>query len=266
MIDLHNHTPLCHHASGEPGEYVERARELGLREFGFSEHSPWMFQYEGEQIAPSEEEFAEYLETMRSLREEVTARGDMAFRIGIEMDFIPGYEQQARAMAESFEFDYHIGSVHNLGDWIFDHPDHLAQWDERDVGKVYEEYFKTLRQMFEWDLIDIVGHLDLPKKFGHVPRAGYEMYVASLLPLLIESDAVVEINTAGRDKPIGEFYPSPTVVAHLARAGVPFTLGSDAHKPSEVGRYFDDALTLLRECGVKEIITFDKRRKVGIPI
>ena len=34
------HTPLCHHATGEPVEYAKRALELGLQEIGFSDHSP----------------------------------------------------------------------------------------------------------------------------------------------------------------------------------------------------------------------------------
>ena len=31
------HTPLCHHATGEPVEYARRARELGLSEIGFTD-------------------------------------------------------------------------------------------------------------------------------------------------------------------------------------------------------------------------------------
>src|SRR5438552_1865894 len=38
--DLHMHTPLCRHATGEPVEYARRALELGFTEIGFSDHSP----------------------------------------------------------------------------------------------------------------------------------------------------------------------------------------------------------------------------------
>ena len=38
--DYHLHTPLCRHAVGEPTEYAARALALGLREIGFSDHSP----------------------------------------------------------------------------------------------------------------------------------------------------------------------------------------------------------------------------------
>src|SRR5664280_2408576 len=38
--DYHMHTPLCRHATGEPGEYAARAVVVGLTEIGFSDHSP----------------------------------------------------------------------------------------------------------------------------------------------------------------------------------------------------------------------------------
>ena len=38
--DYHMHTPLCRHATGEPGEYARRALELGFKEIGFSDHAP----------------------------------------------------------------------------------------------------------------------------------------------------------------------------------------------------------------------------------
>ncbi|MBX3730262.1 MAG: histidinol-phosphatase HisJ family protein [Candidatus Sumerlaeia bacterium] len=266
MIDLHNHTPLCHHAVGEPEEYLARARTLGLREYGFSEHSPWMLQYDGEQIAPTDAEFDQYLDRMQALRERHDGTDGPVLRIGIEMDFRPEHAARARAMAAAFPFDHHIGSVHNLGDWIFDHPDRLHEWAGRDVGQVYREYFAAIRAMLDWNLIDIVGHLDLPKKFGHLPPEGIESFVEELLPDLVAAGVAVEINTAGRDKPVGEFYPGPAVVARLARAGVPFTLGSDAHKPSEVGRHIGDALELLRGCGVREVMTFSQRQRVGVRI
>ena len=42
-IDLHNHTTLCNHATGSMEEYVQKAIELGIDEFGFSEHAPMDF-------------------------------------------------------------------------------------------------------------------------------------------------------------------------------------------------------------------------------
>ena len=42
-IDLHNHTTRCNHAEGTVDEYVQRAIELGIDIYGFSEHAPMDF-------------------------------------------------------------------------------------------------------------------------------------------------------------------------------------------------------------------------------
>ena len=266
MVDLHNHTPYCHHAEGHPEEFIARARELGIREYGFAEHSPWMFQYKDDPpIAPSWDEFRAYLRDMEELRDRLQGE-EINLRIGIEVDYLPSRLDAAARFTANYPFDYHIGSVHNLGHWIFDHPDHLGEWEGRDIEAIYEEYFQAIRDMLGWGFIDILGHLDLPKKFGHRPPGGYERMVEELLPDLRNSGVVVEINTAGKDKPAGEFYPSPGIVRRLANAGIPLTLGSDAHRPSEVGRHRKEALELLRECGVKELVSFDQRQRIAVRI
>src|SRR5437868_2563926 len=38
--DYHMHTPLCHHAVGQPVDYARVALSRGLKEIGFSDHSP----------------------------------------------------------------------------------------------------------------------------------------------------------------------------------------------------------------------------------
>jgi histidinol-phosphatase (PHP family) len=42
--------------------------------------------------------------------------------------------------------------------------------------------------------------------------------------------------------------------------GILVTLGSDAHNPEEVGRYFDKAFKLIKEVGYEKIAKFTKRK------
>ena len=44
-VDLHNHTTLCNHATGTVEEYVQRAIELGIDEYGFACHAPMNFSF-----------------------------------------------------------------------------------------------------------------------------------------------------------------------------------------------------------------------------
>ena len=44
--DYHIHTTLCHHAVGDPIEYVQAARSAGLTEIGFADHNPMPEQFD----------------------------------------------------------------------------------------------------------------------------------------------------------------------------------------------------------------------------
>ena len=77
---------------------------------------------------------------------------------------------------------------------------------------------------------------------------------------------VVEMNTAGLYKPIGEIYPALFILEKARNLGLEISLGSDAHKPQEVGRSFDVALSLARRAGFQNLIAFEKRRRFPHPL
>ena len=67
-------------------------------------------------------------------------------------------------------WDYFIGSVHYVSDsWAIDNPYKLSEWKNRDVMEVWSIYFERLTMAAEIGLFEIIGHADLPKKFGHRP-------------------------------------------------------------------------------------------------
>jgi histidinol-phosphatase (PHP family) len=49
-------------------------------------------------------------------------------------------------------------------------------------------------------------------------------------------------------------------------AGNPIALSSDAHRPDELGRDYDQALDLLSDLGVTELAVFERRQRRLEPI
>lgn len=76
----------------------------------------------------------------------------------------------------------------------------------------------------------------------------------------------IELNTAGYRKPIGEAYPSEDILRKCFQAQIPICLGSDAHRPDEVGKNFKTALDLLKKVGYTRLTQFNKKRKTSYPI
>ncbi len=257
LVDYHMHTPLCGHAAGQPEEYVRQAIALGLPEMGFSDHAP-LIAHQRDNISMTKEELPLYHDMIRSVQERFKGRMDV--KLGIEADFDPGFEDQTREMLAAFPYDYVIGSVHFIDQWGFDNPDEIQGWYHADVTEVYKAYYALLRQSASSGLFDIMGHVDLVKKFGHLPSADIQDEIVETARVFKESGVVIEINTAGLRKPVKEIYPSLPALKIYSQAGVPITFGSDAHQPSEVGMDFLQAAAWAREAGYSEYVVFRQRR------
>lgn len=269
QVDYHMHTPLCNHAEGEPREFVERAIAIGLDEIGFSEHSPWMIQEPDEKLAPTEDEFDQYVHTVQQLQQEYgdeTSGRPFPIRLGIEMDFVPDRLDTIREWQTKYPWDYVIGSVHHLGAWGFDNPAYRNEFDNRNVDQVYDAYFSVLEEMISTGLFDVVGHMDLIKKFGHRPQGDFGPRYRQIASCIKRADMAVELNTSGLDKEVHEFYPSPAFLKALVNEGVPITMGSDSHRPQELGRHFSKARAMLHDLGLREIAAFEKRKRRMVPL
>lgn len=267
LVDYHNHTARCGHAEGAMEQYVERAVEIGLVEIGFSDHIYLYFlppEKRDPSLAMREEQLPEYVESVLELRKRYRSR--IQVRLGLEADYFPGYEEQLGDILKPYPWDYVYGSVHFLGDWGFDDPRHVDRYDRWDIDDLYRLYFDHVKAAASSGLFDVMGHLDLVKKFGHRPRSNADDLYRSVAQVLKDAGVAVEVSTAGLRKPVGEIYPGPRLLAECARQGVPATLASDSHKPSEVGKDLDRAVTALHAAGYDQIVRFDRRQKVPTPL
>lgn len=188
-------------------------------------------------------------------------------RLGVEIDYKPEREKEISRLIESRSFDYVIGSVHHIGDWLFDHPDYKDGFEGKDIDEVYNEYYGLVAKAISSGLFDIVGHLDLVKIWGHRPqRNSEEAYIEPLLKIMKRYGVVVEVNSAGLRKPVEEIYPSFRLLKRLYEAGIPVTFGSDAHRPEEVGLGLKEAFACARQAGYRIMVGFNRRRKILNPM
>lgn len=261
LVDYHLHTRRCGHATGRIAEYVRFARTRGLREIGFADHIPQYFlppHRRDPYLAMAERELEAYVE---EVREAAAAANDIEIRLGVEADYSPGQEEKLKAILDRYPFDYVLGSVHYLDGWGFDNPAEVEGYSGRDIDALYREYFGLIQQMAATGLFDVVAHPDLLKKFGYLPRADVHGLYEKTVRVIAAAGLVVEVNTAGLRQPVAEIYPAPEFLAVCRRYGVPVTLGSDAHRPEDVGRDFDRAVAVLSRVGYREVAVFQKRRR-----
>ncbi len=261
-FDYHTHTPLCHHAVGDPREYVLAAQAQGLAEIGFSDHNPMPTQFDDWRMAP--EDLPRYLSWIEATRREFP---NYPIRLGLECDYLPGYESHLRWLAEQAEWDFLIGSVHYITpEWDVDNPKHLKRWQESPVEEIWTRYFDAYTLMATSGLFDFLGHPDLVKKFGIRPEGDLTRFYTKTLDAIADHGVAIEINTAGLRKDVKEIYPSRSFLEMARKRNIPILINSDAHDPKEVGAAFDEGFQLARECGYTEIVRFEKRRRISVPI
>ncbi|HCE46138.1 MAG TPA: histidinol phosphate phosphatase [Lentisphaeria bacterium] len=265
LIDYHIHTYLCKHADGAPEEYVETAIMRGISEIGFSDHCPLPVGFDSK-YRMTVDQFPIYRMMVSDLKRRFPG---IKIRYGLEVDWVDGRMDEVFGTLDNETFDYLIGSVHYTDDFPFDNPDFADKWNEKDfIRKVWNRYFELLLEMVQSGKFDIIGHFDLPKKFGYYPSSMDKIrkMVKNIFKAAAKNNMAVEINTAGLRKPVRELYPSLEILRMANEAGVKLVLGSDSHTPAEIAANFAEAVELAKSAGYDKICSFNQRKCTLVPL
>lgn len=256
------HTELCGHAEGTPSQMYQAVVDAGLFGAIFTEHLPLKPELDPEGIYSMRGPVDSlYVAELRDLRFDWD---DAHLVIGAEQDWLSEdaeWTKQSVLAARNAGVEVVLGSVHFLDGWAFDDPEHLAEWEARDVDQVWERYFTEWCKATSTGIFDVMAHADLVKKFGH--RASNEReLVNEAARIAAENEVLIEVSTAGWRKPVNELYPSIHFIKACIDRGVNFTLASDAHCPSEVGYRLNDAADILQSLGVNRVAYPQKERGI----
>lgn len=267
-FDLHTHHNRCGHAEGTIRDYIESAISQGFQAIGISDHSPY-FAEEADHawpgIAMAKSEFDRYAEEVLRLKEEYKDRIEVLF--GVESDFFPEHAELYRSIYKEYPFDYIIGSVHRTDDGvsIFN----KKRWnglDEAEKLRQKEHYYDLIRQSAESGMFQILGHIDAMK--GYFPAFSdiKTEAVDRTLEIIGRCGMAIEINTSGKTKDCGGWYPSDDILERALHYGVAVTFGSDAHHPGRVGDEFEQVKQKLRDIGFKEWVFFRRQERVAVEL
>ena len=241
-----------------PEEYISPAISAGLSEIGFSEHLT-LYREEDEWFM-KRENLSLYLNKIDELRK---ANDRIVVRTGFEVEYFRGREKETGDFLKSLPLDYIIGSVHYLGEWSVDH--RADFYEGRNIDDLFESYFNEVCAAAESGLFDIIGHCDLIRIYGYRPSTDPEPHYRKLAKSMKKGDVAFEVNTNGRNRPLADFYPDRRFLGVFRDENIPVCVNSDAHMPSRVGQYFNEAYELLRYIGFTEMAVFENRKRKMIP-
>ncbi len=251
LTDYHLHTFLSD-GTGKHEDYIKEAIRKHIGEIGFSEHFNCKKYYYSMKFS----NLPVYVKIINDLKKKF----GITIKLGIEIDFVPGFEQKIRKIINKYPFDYVMGSVHLINGWLFDSRDisNIKKWD---IYKLYETYFKLVQQAANSKLFDIMAHPDVIKKIGLKPKKNISNLLRKTADCFKKNKVCIEVNTSGLDRPCKEIYPSKEFLKMCFNRKIPIILSSDAHKPEDVGQHFNETIKLIKNVGYRKIVQFTNRKR-----
>ena len=260
VTDYHVHCDYSIDAEGTIEEYCEAAIKRNLAEICFTTHydanpdSGGAAEYimiAGKKKPVNPDNLAPYVDHVLVAGERFYSRG-LSVRLGLEMGWYPGCEETVELLKDRYNFDYLLCGMHELDNVCFSSRYTFEKCFSRfGVEEMASRYFKQLTQAAATGLFDNIAHVDYYLKYGRkfygeVIEHAHRPYLDDLFRALAENGTGLEVNTAGIRQGGAEYYPRMELINAAKKAGVKVTqLGSDAHRPNQVGYDFEAAVALV---------------------
>lgn len=262
---------------------VDRAIRLGFPSLTLIIHSPRLtrFRYASERdtavkFIRGDASYFDFAARMRGLRERFAGR--IQVRCGVELEWLGtglGMQWNRAKLFQAHGVDFVVSSIHFAPNGIpYDgsaEDTRLLIEERGGVEPFWAAYFDELIEMVDasWQMISVVGHLDLPKLFAPLPAcltdldaAGDETArrLSTLLEMIAERNLALDVNLSGIRKGVG-IYPHPEILRRARALGIPVAIGGDTHNPDDLGRDYAAGLEAVRKAGYRYYVSFSR----GIP-
>ncbi|MEN8138459.1 MAG: histidinol-phosphatase HisJ family protein, partial [Bacteroidota bacterium] len=259
---------------------VEKAIEAEHPSITFIIHSPRLtkYRYNAEidtniKFIRGNQSYLDYPKKITSLREKF---GDkINIKYGVELEWMGsdlGLQWNRSKLFQATDADFVIGSVHFAPEGLpYDGSKEEAQKLIELRGGIenyWNGYLNEVMEMIECsgEMIQIVGHLDLPKLNVEVPEVllNFESSThplankfRTLLEIIADKNLALDVNMAGKAKGVG-VYPSLNILKRAKALNIPICIGTDTHHVKHYGWGYKDSLKYVHEAGYLQYVSFSK--------
>lgn len=254
LINTHCHSRYCGHGEGEVAAYADAAAAAGITTLAFTEHYPLSSAFDPDAyLSVPKADMHAYEQAVLDAR---ATHDDMDILLGIELDYLADTDDRDLAAANLERFDLILGSVHFVDRWPFDDPAQRGVWEEPGAPeRIWSRYAELWCEAASDPSLpfDVMSHPDLPKKFAFYPQFPLDALYQRMAEAAAAGGRMIEVNTSGTYYACKEMFPAPQLLRAFCRAGVPCTVGTDAHTPAHVARDIERAYALMRDAGYRQV-------------
>lgn len=270
--DIHIHSMFSHDSESRLEDICAAAKEKGLDVICITDHADVKPTTDMAQMVQTRKDAYRAIEEMRPKCDGVE------LLLGIELacgGFYPNNEIFAEAAEKLLTvgtYDCVIGSVHSVGNAPTSKND-FSQMSQQELVAFLDRYFGAVLAMLEHSQPDVLAHLTYPLRYinGKFGRNFdwwiLEPKIRKILEIIIQKGIALEVNTSCLGTSYDALLPHEEILQmYLQMGGYLLTLGSDAHKPENVGKGFTQTIQRLKGLGIKELYYLKKRKFYAYPI
>lgn len=242
MYDTHVHTTFSIDSNIKTNELLFRSKAEGLSititdHFDFTV-TPGMLTFDPQK-------YFEHLAPLRSDK----------FLVGVEIGLNMACQEKILAFVKNHSFDYILGSIHNVGEEQIYNPNYFCGLTLKEAYHKYLSYLLACLQTFPF--INSLAHYDFVSRYAPYPETSmkYSEYADlfdQIFILLAERDAALEINMKCYDaKSVKDYIEVYKRFRELG--GKYVTIGSDAHRITDLARNLKTGFELATYCALKPV-------------
>jgi HisJ family histidinol phosphate phosphatase len=279
---IHSGTEQDHvkHGIDDLENIVEMAIDNNHPSITFIIHSPRLtkFRYKSEietnvKFIRGNKSYINYPKRIENLRRKYS--GKINIKYGVELEWLGdglGVNWNRSKLFQAKDADFVIGSVHFA-------PEGLPYDGSREEAEellalrgsleaYWDGYFNEVIQMIELmgDMIQVIGHIDLPKLNVDIPEALLNFQNSSdplahkfrtILEMIADRNLALDVDMAGEMKGVG-VYPTIDILKKARQLGINVAVGTDTHHIKHYGVNFNESLEYIHKAGYEQYVSFSK--------
>lgn len=265
---LHTHT-IGFDGRSTPADMVARAHKLGCSTIGISNHFILRSDIRNAKFYPfavargyqniyndSFDQIINLFQEHYAQLDAIAEKSPVRVLRGLEVDFFDNstWQHDFERAVKILRPDYIIGACHFVEyDGVLCNVHDIANADENARDEMLAQYWNKIQTATTSGLFTWMAHLDLPKKVGLGLGDKWADVEQKTIETISRHNVAIEINTGLESEP----YPSKRILQHVAQHNIPVLFSDDAHHADQIGRRFDMAAQLCRDCGITNFYTPD---------
>ena len=261
MFDCHVHSSFSGDSDMRCEDALNTAIGIGLKGVSFTDHLDFDYpNYDDVFLI----DFDKYSEVINNLKKNF----DKKIKVfkGIEVGIQPHVIDSTLGVINSYDFDIVIASVHIVDKLDLHNGDFCKSKTQTEA---YTRYLNEIFQMVKsFDNFDILGHLDLIRRYGCyddkiLEYNNYSDLIDCILKQVISKGKGIEVNASGFRYNLGSTMPDFSIFKRYKELGGEIICtSSDAHTIEHIGYKFDYIKEMIAKAGFSYTAHFDQRKPV----